>query len=95
MCYFASCYTDQGKLIFWFAQILALLFLHLVVASGQTREYSQINIVNDYTYEIEVDGSRDCNMDEEKALAIWDSISTMEDLWVYHQMCIGCLHSNT
>ena len=97
-------------------QILVLLFLHVVAASGQAREYSQIIIVNDYTYEIEVDGSldpvnetiiienlgdspvvnpritvnglydwfdtetialevtRDCNTDEEKALAIWDFI---------------------
>jgi hypothetical protein len=97
-------------------QILALLFLRVVVVSGQAREYSQIITVNDYTYEIEVDGSRDpvnetiiienlgdsplvnpritvnglydwfdtesiarevtrnCNTDEEKALAIWDYI---------------------
>ena len=97
-------------------QMLALLNLHVVVVSGQSREYSQIITVNDYTYEIEVDGSRDpvnetiiienlgdsplvnpritvnglydwfdtesiarevtrdCNTDEEKALAIWDYI---------------------
>ena len=97
-------------------QILALLFLRVVVVSGQAREHSQIITVNDYTYEIEVDGSRDpvnetiiienlgdsplvnpritvnglydwfdtesiarevtrnCNTDEEKALAIWDLI---------------------
>ena len=42
-----------------FLQILAVLFLTVVIASGQTREYSQIVTVNDYTYEIEVDGTLD------------------------------------
>lgn len=42
-----------------FLQILAVLFLPAVIASGQTREYSQIITVNDYTYEIEVDGTLD------------------------------------
>jgi transglutaminase-like putative cysteine protease len=40
-------------------QILALLFLRIVITSGQIREYSQIITVDDYTYEIEVAGSRD------------------------------------
>ncbi len=40
-------------------QILTLLFIGLVTASGQLKEHSQIILVNDYTYEIEVDGSRD------------------------------------
>ena len=40
-------------------QILAMLYLGVVTASGQIKEYSQIIVVNDYTYEIEVDGSRD------------------------------------
>ena len=95
-------------------QILVLLFLSVVTVLGQSREYSRIITVNDYTYEIEVEGSRDpvnetiiienlgdsplvnpritvnglydwfdtetialevtrdCNTDEEKALAIWD-----------------------
>lgn len=39
--------------------LLVLLFLRFVTVSGQVREYSQIITVNDYTYEIEVDGSRD------------------------------------
>ena len=39
--------------------MLALMFLRLVAVSGQAREYSQVITVNDYTYEIEVDGSRD------------------------------------
>jgi len=42
-----------------FLQILAVFYLGAVAASGQTREYSQIIIINDYTYEIEVAGSRD------------------------------------
>lgn len=40
-------------------QMLVLLILHSAVVSGQSREYSQIIRVNDYTYEIEVEGSRD------------------------------------
>ena len=40
-------------------QFLAMLFLSTLAASAQTREYSQVITVNDYTYEIEVDGSRD------------------------------------
>ncbi len=40
-------------------QILIMLCLGIVTASGQIKEYSQIIVVNDYTYEIEVDGSRD------------------------------------
>ena len=40
-------------------QTLAMLYLGVVTASGQVKEYSQIIVVNDYTYEIEVDGSRD------------------------------------
>ena len=39
-------------------QVLVLSFLPIVVISGQAREYSQIITVNDYTYEIEVGGSR-------------------------------------
>jgi hypothetical protein len=39
--------------------MMALLFLRIVVVSGQAREYSQIITGNEYTYEIEVDGSRD------------------------------------
>ena len=35
-------------------QILVLLFLSVVTVLGQSREYSQIITVNDYTYEIEV-----------------------------------------
>ena len=42
-----------------FYQMLALLFLGVFTVSGQTKEYSQVITVNDYTYEIEVDGSRD------------------------------------
>ena len=40
-------------------QISVLMILCNVDVSGQVREYSQIITVNDYTYEIEVDGSRD------------------------------------
>ncbi|MCK5068813.1 MAG: hypothetical protein KAR16_15290, partial [Bacteroidales bacterium] len=36
-----------------------MLYLGVFTASGQIKEYSQIIVVNDYTYEIEVDGSRD------------------------------------
>ncbi|MFH0757506.1 MAG: hypothetical protein V2B15_09480 [Bacteroidota bacterium] len=39
-------------------QIFVSLFLGVVTASGQLKEYSQIITVNDYTYEIEVGGSR-------------------------------------
>jgi len=40
-------------------QISVLMILCNVDVSGQVREYSQIITVNDYTYEIYVDGSRD------------------------------------
>lgn len=40
-------------------QMLVTLILGSLSASGQVREYSQIITVNDYTYEIEVDGTRD------------------------------------
>ena len=39
--------------------ILAILSLSVATVSGQIKEYSQIITVNDYVYEIEVDGSRD------------------------------------
>ena len=39
--------------------ILAVLCLPLVTSSGQQRTYSQIVTVNDYTYEIEVEGTLD------------------------------------
>lgn len=39
--------------------MLTLLIPGVVTVSGQTREYSQVILVNDYTYEIEVGGSRD------------------------------------
>ncbi len=39
--------------------MLTLLIPGVVTVSGQTREISQVILVNDYTYEIEVGGSRD------------------------------------
>ncbi len=40
-------------------QLLVLLLLNFSATSGQIKEYSQIITVNDYTYAIEVGGSRD------------------------------------
>ncbi len=40
-------------------QIFIAFCFCFTAASGQVKEYSQIITVNDYTYEIEVNGSRD------------------------------------
>ncbi len=47
----------MGKL--GFLQMIVWLILPIALLSGQTREFSQIITVNDFTYEIEVTGSRD------------------------------------
>src|SRR5690554_246186 len=45
------------KLIFSF--FLTIFCFHSILVDGQTKEFSQIITVNDYTYEIEVEGSLD------------------------------------